>query len=275
MLRLSVAQYPTFAVSAGGKEPPERHVRRLSLQPLRFRQNVAQSSAMTNPPQQQQDSTGKQKGRGVAAEDLDSLDSSRDDRDLDQPEQRERQSHAPSHGSPARPRGNEERVKRESTDPSLNAEPPARDDRAEHRGNVCPANSEARSAHHGEGDTVLGSGMRVQNHRDEHDDVAEEDRHQRLPPGHAFLHQSGRKRVCRDDHTHADPQRRNVVGGPRAPGEWRGREILVPERTMLDVVRNGDRLGRVRHARGRCDHDARPAVLRGSHLPRPSLPTTW
>ena len=196
MLRLSVAQYPTFGSERGREQLPERNARILALQPLRFRQNVPQSSAVTNSPQQQQDSPGEEKGRGVAAEHFDSFDPPGDYRNLKEPEKRERQSHASRYRAPMRPGRHEKRVQSEGANPCLNAEPPAGNDRAKHRRNVRPAHSEACPAHHRERDPVFRSSVCVENHRDEYDDVSEENRHERLAT-RSSLPASVRTRACR------------------------------------------------------------------------------
>ena len=70
----------------------------------------------------------------------------------------------------------------------------------------------------------------------EHDGVAEQNGEHRLPPRHPLLHQPGRERVGRDDHAHADPQRGDVIGRPRAPRQRRRREIGIPQRARRHVL---------------------------------------
>ena len=55
---------------------------------------------------------------------------------------------------------------------------------------VRAADAEAGAAEYGKRNAVLRPRVRVQDHRHEHDDVAEQDRQHRLRPGHALLHQS-------------------------------------------------------------------------------------
>src|ERR1051326_3203964 len=76
--------------------------------------------------------------------------------------------------------------------------------------------------------------MRVEQDRDQHDGVAEEDRDQRLPPVHARADQTRRKHVRRDAVRHADPKRGVVVSGPVAPRDGNGREIAIVESAVAD-----------------------------------------
>ncbi len=125
---------------------------------------------------------------------------------------------------------------RQRADPRLDAEPSARDDRAQDRRHVRALHAERGAAQHRERHAVLRAGVRVQDHRDQDDGVAEQDGDERLPPVHALLHQPRRERVGGDHHAHADPERGDVIRGPRAAGERRRREVGVPQRTGRDVL---------------------------------------
>ena len=103
-------------------------------------------------------------------------------------------------------------------------------------GTFAPFHAEAGTAQHRKRHAVFRSRMRVENHRHEHDGVAEQNGEHRLPPRHPLLHQAGRKRVGRDDHAHADPQRGDVIGRPRAPRQRRRREIGVPQRARRHIL---------------------------------------
>ena len=83
----------------------------------------------------------------------------------------------------------------------------------------------------------LRAGVRVEDHRHQHDGVAEEDRDHRLPPVHPLLHQAGGERVGGDHDAHPDPERGDVVGGPGAPLRRRRREVRIPERAAGQVLR--------------------------------------
>ena len=157
--------------------------------------------------------------------------------DLHEPEDRERDPDVARTARPCRPARRRASVfKREPADPRLNAEPAARDQRAQHRRHVRALHAEARAAQHGKRHAVLRAGVRVEDHRHQHDRVAEQDGEHRLPPRHALLHQAGRERVGRDDHAHADPERGDVIGGPGAARERRRREVGIPERACREIL---------------------------------------
>ena len=128
-------------------------------------------------------------------------------------------------------------------------------------GTLAPLHAEAGAAQHRERDAVFRAGVGVEDHRHQHDDVAEQDGQHRLPPGHALLHQPGGERVGGDDHAHADPERGDVIGGPGAARERRRREVGIPERAVRDVLGQLDdgHAGRISPS-GRC---ARPRVAFG------------
>jgi hypothetical protein len=69
--------------------------------------------------------------------------------------------------------------------------------------------------------------MADQQHRHQHDQVAEQHGEHRLPRRHALLDQPGREHVRRDVHHHADPQRREVIPAPRALRGGGRREVVV------------------------------------------------
>src|SRR5438045_2179670 len=90
----------------------------------------------------------------------------------------------------------------ESFKPEPSAEQSARDDRAHDGRHVGAEDAVARTREDGEGDAVLRSGMRVREDRNEDDDVADEDRDERLPPVHARADEARREHVRRDAINH-------------------------------------------------------------------------
>ena len=122
-----------------------------------------------------------------------------DDEDVEAPEQRRTRSTAcdrvavdawPSRSSQPGPQRREERLQRLAADPRVDAEPAARDERAHQRRQVRAGRAVRGAREHRERDAVLRAGVRVEQDRHEHDQVAEQDRQQRLPPRHA------RRRSC-------------------------------------------------------------------------------
>ena len=70
----------------------------------------------------------------------------------------------------------------------------------------------------------------ISEHRDQDEDVGEEDREQRLVPGHPEGDQAGGQQPGRDVDRHADPQGEVVVGGPGPLRDRDRGQVLVVER---------------------------------------------
>ena len=81
-------------------------------------------------------------------------------------------------------------VDRLAADPRLDAEPAARDQRAQQGRHVRAARAERRAAIKPETEFRRRARVRVEDHRDEHDDVAEKNRQDGLPPIHAAADQT-------------------------------------------------------------------------------------
>ena len=91
---------------------------------------------------------------------------------------------------PSRKNGAEECVQRRATNPGLNAEPAAGDDRPHQRRKIRAERSVRRAREDREGYAVLRSRMRIEKDGREHDGVAEENGDERLPPVHAGADES-------------------------------------------------------------------------------------
>ena len=123
--------------------------------------------------------------------------------DVDRPENREAhplghevtadRTAAPSAGQPGHERA-EERLQRLPADPRVDAEPPARDERAHHRGDVRAVRAVRRAREHRKRNSVFRARVRVREDRHEHDEVADEDRDERLPPVHPERDEARRER---------------------------------------------------------------------------------
>jgi len=142
----------------------------------------------------------------------------------------------------------EEDVQGLPPDPGLDAEPAAGHQRAHQGGDVRADRPVGGAGEHGEGNPVLRARMRVEQDRDEHDRVAEQDGDEGLPPVHARGHEAGREHVGGDAVRHADPERGVVVGRPVAARDRHRGQVVVVERAPLD-------------ARGIDDLDAAVGVL--------------
>ncbi len=81
-------------------------------------------------------------------------------------------------------------------------------------GTLAPRMPNGGPAVDGERDAVLRAGVGVEDHRDQDDDVAEEDGQHRLPPVHALVDQRRGEHVGRDAGGHRDPQGGDVAQAP-------------------------------------------------------------
>ena len=131
----------------------------------------------------------------------------------------------------ARPDAAEQGEDGQPAHPGLDAEPAARDHRAKHRRDVRAAQAEGGAGEDRERDAVARAGMRVDDHRHEHDRVADDDRQQARPPAQAGADHRRGEHVARDAHAHPDPERRDVPEIPGALGRRasaRGRRCSGP-----------------------------------------------
>ncbi len=69
--------------------------------------------------------------------------------------------------------------------------------------------------------------MRIQQHGNKHDEIAQQDRADRLLPVHALGDERRRQLVSRDLHRHREPQRNVVVQTPGALRGGGGGEVAV------------------------------------------------
>src|SRR4051812_17563183 len=116
---------------------------------------------------------------------FDALDAANNDHDLNQPEDPKHYELVSGYRSPPAPHCLHQAIESASTNPRLNAEPSASDQRPGHGGDVRPASSEARAAQHWKRDAILGSRVGIQDHRDQDDRIAEQNRQHGLPPIHS------------------------------------------------------------------------------------------
>src|SRR6266508_3605457 len=177
---------------------------------------------------------------------FDSLDTFQDDEDLNCPEEEESDPRVKrniqdgcvaEHMCPTSRHYAEQSIDCCAADPCLNPKPPTSNDRAQDRGNVCTLRSKGSAAENREGDSILSAGVRVENHGYEDDRVAQQNRYHCLPPVHAGLDKTAGKRIGGYDHAHAYPERRDIPCRPGALFDCRRSEILVPERTAGNILR--------------------------------------
>ena len=178
---------------------------------------------------EQQAGHEEHEGRGEALQEADGLDAAPDDEHVEQPEAEE--------AGPARPRHGAVEGAMTLTICAM-AWPPIQDWMPNQpqatmarsiAGMLAPRGPKEARTKTGKRDAVLRAGVRVQQHGDQHDEVAEQDREDGLLPVHAAGDQRGGEHVGGDLHRHGEPQRDVVVGAPGAlRGEGRG-EVGVVE----------------------------------------------
>src|SRR5438552_17214427 len=92
-----------------------------------------------------------------------------------------------------------------AANPSLNPKPAAGHDRTHQRWKIRSVRAVTCPRKNREGNSVLRAGVRVEQNRNQHDTVAEQDCNQCLPPIHTSADQSRRQHVSWDAMRHADP----------------------------------------------------------------------
>ncbi len=133
MLSDSVAQKPIIAVSDGkntGRNSPKR------LKLARLREQRAEAVRLRDRPREQQPGHHQHERRGPVLDRAQQVHAAIDDRDVEAPEEQEREplgrrvaaEARAEQAVPARNDAREERVERLAADPGLDPEPPARDD---------------------------------------------------------------------------------------------------------------------------------------------------
>ncbi len=116
-----------------------------------------------------------------------------------------------------------------AADPGLNPEPSAGDQRAQNSGEIRTSHAEGSANEHRKRDAVLGPGMRVEQHGRKHDQVAEQNGSDGLPPVHAAGDEARGQHVGGDADAHRDPERQVTIHSPGAPDGRNGRQVLVEQ----------------------------------------------
>ncbi len=124
-------------------------------------------------------------------------------------------------------------VNRVAADPGLDSKPAAGDECAHQRGNICAARAERGAAKNREGDSVTRAGVRIQDHRNDDDQVAEKNRDDRLRPIHPAADERRGEHVSRNAGRHRNPKRGEAADAPFAAIARHRREIFVVK--MIDA----------------------------------------
>ena len=164
----------------------------------------------------------------------DGFDAAQNHENIEEPEENEADRGAGVEPGPARSEGHDHGVDGFAANPSLNAKPAAGDERAKNRGNIGAENAERSARKNRKGNAVLRAGVRVEEHRNEHQDVAEKNGEKRLAPIHAAGDHAAGQHVGGNVDAHGDPESGVVVGAPAAARRLDGREIFVIEGARFD-----------------------------------------
>ena len=157
----------------------------------------AEAAGLAGDPPEEQESDAEHERRADAFEEFDGLDAAPDDRRCSAAQKAKKQIQAPAAklrgGGPEDLEHGEDGL---AADPGLYAEPSAGNQGAQHGGDVGAANSERGAYEDRKGNAVLRARMGIEQHGDEHDQVAEQDGADGLPPAHAAGDQAA-GRACR------------------------------------------------------------------------------
>src|SRR5215203_815821 len=156
---------------AGPEERPERCVALLEFG--RGREHVDHAATRDEPPDQERNATADQERCGERLEPLHALDAGQDDDELYSPKDQEGYEGVSCYVGPTAPCGCYEGVEGGSAEPGLNAEPTAGHEGPGDGREVSPPDPERGADKDRERDPVLGAGVRVQEHRDKNEDVAQ------------------------------------------------------------------------------------------------------
>src|SRR5215471_12583780 len=138
-------------------------------------------------------------------EKLDGFDPAPNDKHIHRPEEKKANPRARWQARGARPDDSQHRVNGLTADPRLDTEPAASHESSQNRRYVRPAHTERSANENRERNAVLGTRVRIQNHWNKHDQVAEQNCADGLIPIHPAGNEAGRKHVGRDADAHGDP----------------------------------------------------------------------
>ncbi len=191
------------------------------------REHGSEAARLDPHPDQQQRGHHEHEWRAERLQVANGFDSAPHHHHVQQPEQQKAGPQNPADARQRRPDDNQHRVNRLTADPRLDAEPAAGHDGPQDRRQVRAAHSERRADEDGEGNAVLGARVRIQQHGNQHDQIAEQHRAHRLLPVHPLGDERRSKLIGGDLHRHGEPQRNVVVESPRPLRRRSRREVAV------------------------------------------------
>ena len=135
----------------------------------------------------------------------DHLDAAKDHEHIEQPKKRKADGGATGKVRPARRQRDDHGVDGFPADPGLDAEPSAGNQGAKDCRDVCAEDSERGAREDRKRDAVFGASVSVQQHGDQHQDVAEENSEERLLPVHAAGDHAAGEHVGGNVDAHRNP----------------------------------------------------------------------
>jgi hypothetical protein len=165
---------------------------RKACEARRRRQHGAKSARRLVSPRQQQEADGQQNGCADSLQKTNVLDALEDDRQIDEPESQEADRSAVGNLPPGGLERRDQCVDGFAADPGLDAKPSTGNERAQNRSKIRTQHSERSARQHRKRNSITRSRMRVQQHWDENNRVAEKHGRHRLFPVHSSLDQAGR-----------------------------------------------------------------------------------
>lgn len=192
--------------------------------------NRAHTAGLARDPEKKKQADEEHEGRADAFEELDGFNAAPDDEHVDGPKKEEAEPGAAGKICGGGPNDAEHGVNGLAADPGLNAEPAASDQGSKNRGNVCAANAEGGAHENGEGDSVFGASVGVEEHGNQDNEIAEKNGEDGLHPVHATGDEAGSKHVGGNANAHGHPERGVIVSAPGALLHGNGSEIGIVER---------------------------------------------
>src|SRR6266704_1470136 len=207
---------------------------------LKFRgrgEHGAEAPGFAARPEEKSESNQEQKRGGDALQEANGFNAAKNHEHVQKPEKDEADRRAGMKVCPRRGEGHDHSVDGFAADPGLNAKPAAGDKSTQDGGDVGTENAEGSTSENRKRDTVLRTGVGVQEHGDQHKEVAEKNGEERLFPIHAAGDHSAGEHVGGNVHAHGNPQCGVVVSAPSAALDRDRSEILVVQRAAANRFR--------------------------------------
>src|SRR5207302_1296909 len=165
----------------------------------------AEAARFAARPEKQCKADEEQERRRDTLEEADGFDAAQNHENVEKPEKNEANRCAVVKFCPAGRERDDHGVDGFAANPGLNAEPAASDQGSKNRGDVGAEHAERSPCKNGKGDAVLRSGMCVEKHGNQHEDVAKKNGEERLAPVHAAGNHAAGEHVGGDIDAHGDP----------------------------------------------------------------------